>query len=151
MTNKAKITGPDTPVLDERKKAIDSGHPRMIGGFIEDLIGLINALGAEQRRLFIDDVNICDLLEMMVGDWDGKVIAKFWGWLVEKHEDDEDQPCVFDIRIQDILHEYFGIDPEKEENELRELLATQRAANTLVEAREDLGLKDEPEDTPEVV
>jgi len=67
---------------------------------------------------------------------DSQKIGEFLDWLIEMHNDAE----VADLHVDKLLHEYFEIDPEKEENEKRELLAYQRLLNARTDIRKELGL-----------
>lgn len=141
MSSRAKIVAPDVPTLEKRREAIDSGHPRMIGDFLTNLNELISAFGGSAwEEIYVKDVNVAELLRLMdaCGEWESPVVGKFWDWLVESTDDKYFR--AYDINIQIVLHEYFGIDPDDEERELRELLATQRASNELHRSRKDLGL-----------
>ena len=62
-------------------------------------------------------------------------------WLSEEADRQGIEPCevsIFDIRIQNVLHEYFEIDPKKTERERRELLLYQRLLNEESEQRKVL-------------
>lgn len=141
-SSKAQIEPPVTPECDRLSKVEKTGHNRQISEFLETLQALVGALGSTDRT-YIKKVDIDSVLKMLDsfdGAWTHLVIQKFWAWLVKTKTSEGEWYTVYDIRIYDVLHEYFGIDPQKVETERRELLAMCRGSNALTKAREELGL-----------
>lgn len=143
---RAVVKEPDAPECEKLRLINEQGHNRMIGDFLTFVQGLIRMLSSSTLPhnwwLDVEDIKIEDLLKhfQTAGEyeWDDEVIAQFWQWLVETKEGTK----VWDIRIEDTMYEYFGLDRNKIETERRELLAGCQANNTLHDARENLGLED---------
>jgi hypothetical protein len=99
----------------------------------------------------VSDIDIQELLEHLRHTaempWEDEIIVKWWEWLEEYCEEQNDQASegyrirVVELRIEPLLYKFFGIDQEKLEQERREILAACRAGNSLQEHREDLGLE----------
>ncbi len=80
--------------------------------------------------------------------WEDEIIVKWWVWLEEYCEQQNDEAAegyrirLNELRISPLLYQFFGIDQGKIEAERREILAACRAGNALNEARGELGLED---------
>jgi hypothetical protein len=141
MSKSADITPPEVPECEKLAKIHEIGHNKQISDFLEWVQGLSAVFTFHDRAAH--DVDIHELITLLesIADlpWEQGVIVDFWEWLSEKSEHKE-LVRVFDIRIEDTLYEYFGIDRDKLESERREILAGCRAGNALHDARKDLGL-----------
>jgi hypothetical protein len=143
---RAVVKEPDVPECERLRLINEQGHNRMIGDFLTFVQGLIRVLSSSTLPhtwwLDVEDINIEYLLEHFHTEgeynWDDEVLTQFWQWLVETKE----KTKVWDIRVEDIMYEYFDLDRDKIENERREMLAGCRATNALNDARKDLGLED---------
>ncbi len=156
MSKTAQIKSPDVPECERLSSINHTGYNRMIQEFMEHIQGLSRLLASDNLPhgwwVEVSDIDIHDLLEHLNHsgemDWEDEIIVKWWEWLEEYCEEQNDEASegyrirVVELRVEDLLYKFFGIDQEKLEEERREILAACRAGNSLQEAREDLGLKD---------
>jgi hypothetical protein len=143
---KAEVKAPEVPECEKLRLINEQGHNKMLGDFLTFVQGLLRLLTSDGVRashwLEVAELEVDELLAHLEHsgefEWDSAVIETFWEWLLSN----EPTTMILDIRIEDTLYRYFGIDREKLETERRELLATCRASNALHDARADLGLED---------
>lgn len=151
MSKKAEVNMPEVPELERQRKVIDSGHNTAISDLLEWLLAIAGVLGAHDTS--VSEIDINRLGELMPEElWDGRktILRKFWRFMSEKDKDLQRESKeagrgihdirIFDVRIADVLNEFFGLDPNKIENERREILAGLRAGHELDDQRKQLGV-----------
>jgi len=69
---------------------------------------------------------------------DAHAIGEFLDWLQERYRGTGME--VYELRVRDLLHEYFEIDADQAETERRKLLVYQRMLNEREQQKKELGV-----------
>ena len=143
--DQATVKEPEAPECEKLRLINEQGHNSMLGDFLTFVQGMMRILMSGNTPpgwwIDIEEIEIEQLLECLHAgefEWDETVITEFWVWLTEH----KGETKLWDIRVEDTLYEYFGLDRNKMETERREMLAGCRANNALHDARKDMGLED---------